>query len=1189
MRAIIGFLTSRWLITLIGAVILSALVWFYGPLLGIGENRPLEPEIPRLITIMVIIFLWGAGNLIGQVRAKKTNDKLVEDLAQSAPKAGPADAELAELNDKFSRALGQLKQRRFEGSQGKSYLYQLPWYLMIGPPGSGKTTALLQSGLHFPLGDDREVKGVGGTRNCDWFFTDEAVLIDTAGRYTTQDSDKIVDDAAWVGFLEQLRSNRKRQPINGVLVAISISDLLSRDQSMVESQAIGIRARLQELRDKLGVRFPVYVLLTKVDLIAGFDEVMGVLGEHEREQVWGMTFDYGGTTADALASFGSEFSGLLGRISGSRLDRLQSERDLDRRASIFAFEGEVAALQQPIAQFLESVFRTSTYQADIDLRGIYLTSGTQEGTPIDRLVRSMAQNFGISPNAPQTQRGNRSYFITRLLREVVFNEAGLVGQNLAIERRANWLRRGAWAAAILLLLGMGAAWFLSYTGNRDRLFAFESGLRTYTETAQPLATPSLTRADDDLRPLLTPLAALRDLPEGTAEGHQSEPIIRQLGLSRKGIMQTSANIAYDRGLANLLLPRMVLRLEDRLWSHINEPDYVIEAFKAYLMLGGQAPYDERQVALVVDELDWKPSFAGEPQTRDELLTHLGPLLEKLPNIEPKPQLDGALIERARLTIREMPLAERAYQALLDSEAAAKLDDWRPMEHAGPNGGLVLTRRSGQPLNLPIPGIYTYDGFYNTVLPHLSDAAAGVSVEGWVHGSEDTADFDESQLAKVQTDVLRLYYDDYVRHYEQLIDDITLSEPSNLRAQVEALTALSSPNSPLKLLLQSILDETRLTVPPPEPEPATEQPTVAGMAADQLLKTPVGKRFAQLAEMANPGENPAALPSDEPLGKPVEDSFAYLVPVIEGAGGAPPTLQRALDALGNLERELAQVVNSPDPDQALLQKGGLSAVSRPVATAAAALPQEIGGMLQDIAARSEGAGKGGVRRRLNAVWRGEGADFCRQATEGRYPFVRSSPVDTSLEDMSALFGAGGRMDQFINTHLAPLVDMSSRPWRWRGDYGMSNNSLVPFQQARQIRDSLFAGGSRPSANFTMTPISLDQGARNVLIDLDGQQVGYAHGPIQPASMTWPGPNGTNVVRLSFTPLAGGAPTVVTKQGTWSWFRLLHEAQFQPSNLPELYRVVFRAGSHLALFELRAASVTNPFNLRLLESFRCPTNL
>ena len=108
-------------------------------------------------------------------------------LSHRAEKERPS-AEAAKLRERFEEAVAALKKQRRSGNS----LYDLPWYVFIGAPGSGKTTALINSGLKFPL-EQRvgkgAVRGVGGTRNCDWWFTDEAVFLDTAGRYTTQDSD----------------------------------------------------------------------------------------------------------------------------------------------------------------------------------------------------------------------------------------------------------------------------------------------------------------------------------------------------------------------------------------------------------------------------------------------------------------------------------------------------------------------------------------------------------------------------------------------------------------------------------------------------------------------------------------------------------------------------------------------------------------------------------------------------------------------------------------------------------------------------------------------------------------------------------------------------------------------------------------------------------------------------------------
>ncbi len=164
-------------------------------------------------------------------------------------------------------------------SSGKrNYLYDLPWYIIIGPPGAGKTTALVNSGLKFPLaGADggKAVAGTGGTRYCDWWFTEDAVLIDTAGRYTTQDSDSEVDKKSWLSFLSLLKTQRAKQPINGVILAISLEDLMKLDGQQLAEHATAIRKRLLELHQELKIDFPVYALFTKADLIAGFAEYFG--------------------------------------------------------------------------------------------------------------------------------------------------------------------------------------------------------------------------------------------------------------------------------------------------------------------------------------------------------------------------------------------------------------------------------------------------------------------------------------------------------------------------------------------------------------------------------------------------------------------------------------------------------------------------------------------------------------------------------------------------------------------------------------------------------------------------------------------------------------------------------------------------------------------------------------------------
>ncbi|HEY5899249.1 MAG TPA: type VI secretion protein IcmF/TssM N-terminal domain-containing protein, partial [Burkholderiales bacterium] len=231
-----AWLTGRLAVGAAAWIAFSAAVWFAGDTVVLGGYRPLEGPIERIALIVAIGILWGGWELWRTRKAAKENERLLDGLvggSLDADSAQRAAHELTVLRKRFQDALAVLRKSRFRTPQGeRRTVSQLPWYMFIGAPGSGKTTALLNAGLRFPLGDPRAgeqaLQGVGGTRNCDWWFTDQAVLVDTAGRYTTQESDHQADSAAWLGFLDLLKRFRPRQPLNGVIITLSISDLVWR-------------------------------------------------------------------------------------------------------------------------------------------------------------------------------------------------------------------------------------------------------------------------------------------------------------------------------------------------------------------------------------------------------------------------------------------------------------------------------------------------------------------------------------------------------------------------------------------------------------------------------------------------------------------------------------------------------------------------------------------------------------------------------------------------------------------------------------------------------------------------------------------------------------------------------------------------------------------------------------------------
>ena len=224
----------------------------------------------------------------------------------------------------------------------------------------------------------------------------------------------------------------------GVMVAVSLEDLMMQSEHERAEHVRAIKQRIHELYEHFGIRFPVYLLLTKADLVAGFMEFFDDLRRDERAQVWGVSFPLEDkeSKTSPVDNFDREFDALVQRLNDRVLWRLSQERDLQRRASIQGFPHQVAGLKDTLGGFLRDIFRGSRFEETPMLRGVYITSGTQEGTPIDRLVSSVARTFGLDQRALPSYGGKgRSYFITNLLRKVMFAESELAGTNRRLELR----------------------------------------------------------------------------------------------------------------------------------------------------------------------------------------------------------------------------------------------------------------------------------------------------------------------------------------------------------------------------------------------------------------------------------------------------------------------------------------------------------------------------------------------------------------------------------------------------------------------------------------------------------------------------------------------------------------------------------------------------------------------------------
>ena len=1218
LRKVAAFFFNRITLALVGLVLLSLLIWFVGPLIAIDRYRPLEGEGIRWLIIGVLWALWLLKLLLQWWRSRNMNSRMMAQLVRftaadpnaAAPSAGRQ--EVKELEGRFKEAVDTLAKARFAqadsslfGRLTKRYIYQLPWYLIIGSPGSGKTTALVNSGLNFPLADKfgkGSIRGVGGTRNCDWWFTDQAVLLDTAGRYTTQESDAQQDSTAWTGFLQLLKRFRGRQPINGVLVTLSVQELLSSTEAERSQLGRAIGQRLAELCEELSLRFPVYVLVTKTDLLAGFTEFFGSMSREERAQVLGFTLPYaegaeGGLQPDPMALYAEEFDLVARQVDRLLPQRLAGEPDLARRGLLYALPQQFVGLRDVVHETLRQVFASTQFKEKPLLRGVYFTSGTQEGMPFDRVMSALARRFAVQPAGAQALKAQsgRSYFIETLFKNVIFNEAGLTGRNTKKERQLRLLQAGGLAALALGLVGLAAAWFYSHGNNSAYLGEVSANAGVLKQ-----AVDEAKQADPDsmvaLLPMLDHAAAV-----ATSSRYQgdSAPLGWRYGLLQVPKMQAAAEGTYLRLLEDAWLPRLARQMRRSLQDvSTSNPEASYEALKAYLMLYDPEHFDARVVKAWMTT-EWVRTLPPEAQQRgviDRLSQHLDALMDER-TVTAREPMDTALVADVRQRLAQLSPAQRAYSRLKQLLLTDKDQppEFTVVRAAGPEAPQVFTRHSGKALTQGIPGLFTYDGYYGLFARELPKTTTLLSSEeGWVLGQAErsrgsaAAAAGEALTGQLANEVRRLYLMEYAKRWEDFLADVRPVRATSLEQAGEQARLYSAPNSSIEQFVRAVARETTLAQKPGSA--GAGGGTTSSWLGDKINR--IKEEQAQLSRLTGRQVNVGGLAGSGTLEADIVDVRFREYRRLAGIGSTGPApITNSLAVIN----EAAAVIASARQQ---VKAGGsvpptLSGTLEKVRGEARRLPPPMSVMFTDLAAATSGFVGSDVRSTIGGNLNAQIGDFCRKSINGRYPFTRGAAKDVTADDFSRLFSMGGLFDEFFRAQLQPMVDISREPWTFKqgidGTPVGGSGALASFQRAATIRDVYFrSGGKAPSLRVEIKPLDMDATISQMVLDVDGDVLRYQHGPQIPKSMSWPGARGTNQVRLQLTTSSGENVGLLT-EGPWALHRLFDRAQLSPGSTPERFIASFAVEGRRLRVEVTASSVQNPFRLKAMEEFACPSNL
>ena len=756
------------------------------------------PTLIMLLVALVIALIIGIDKLKERRAARELERALAAQAHSQAATARPdLQAEIAEMNAEFQKAIGALKTAKKGGGNA---LYALPWYTIIGPPGSGKSTALRNSGLQFPYlsASGGGVRGLGGTRNCDWWLTNDAVILDTAGRWTSEDEDR--DE--WLAFLDLVKRFRPKKPLNGVIVAVSIGELGGAREDEVAALARRIRDRIDEVQGRLSLSLPVYVMFTKCDLIPGFVETFGDLDKQIRGQIWGFTAPLTKKTGPAGELFAKHFDTLVSVLEHRSVKRMSEERKVQNREMVYAFPQQLAVLKANMQElvhqlFLENVFKETPY-----LRGVYFSSGTQEGRPIDRLMYRMAEAFG-QQNAPlpQAQVESKSYFLRDVFMEVVFKDGDAASRSpeeIARQRRVAYL-----TAAGIFGLALITAGFPALSWARNRAYIAETQEIVDRARAAAMADPEaqgpLTdTAIEELRARTMELRDFNTLP----------PFSMQFGMYQDDVYEPVRD-AFVSTLKQRVIGPMVA-------YDANAMDEFVRQQAAVGQVPEAAAMREQYARLKLHLLLTLPRTEHEPGALNaDLTTYVAeqltlrwttatrvPVHEVQRRRVMRETIDFYVSQLRESNDLYFPRNEQAVtgvRALFARVGGPQLavegiiDDVRPLNYDVLLGQLVGREITTMTARRRVRGAFTRRGWETRVRRLLQRDAARFFGENWVLGVPPPASPREAELQRErQLAELRGYYlHRYVEEWREFINSIEVSTPHSSDEALLLLTQLTS--------------------------------------------------------------------------------------------------------------------------------------------------------------------------------------------------------------------------------------------------------------------------------------------------------------------------------------------------------------------------------------------------------------
>ena len=1128
-----------------------------------------------------------------------------EGQGEKSPVAKDENAqEVQALRQQMQDAIKTIRKSKIGDQTGKAALYELPWYMVIGNPAAGKSSAVLHSGLKFPFMEKTNklsVKGVGGTRNCDWFFSTEGILLDTAGRYSVYEEDR----SEWLSFLNLLKKNRPKAPINGIIIAVSIAELTKNDPSYALDLAKNLRSRVQDLTEQLEVYAPVYVVFTKMDLVSGFRDFFNDYEQEERSQVWGATIPYPEDPENINITdvFEEHFGILVNGLKDLSTTKLSLRHQRTVSPSLMTFPIEFQSLRPMIRTLMHALFEDNPFQFKPILRGFYFTSALQDGQVSSQMTLQMMQNYDLHPPAillnAQQQGTDKPYFLQDLFSKVILKDKHLVKQHKNRNKRSH--RALATLAAVITLCVAVGLWTWSYANNVQLTERVVADLQQVAQLQKD--------ANGDLQSQLESLTILQSRIEQLEGYEKDKPLSLSFGLYQGDTLKQKLLAEYYNGVSIIVLAPTTQNIEKfltevntnaaQLEARTEEPsagdtsetainDAYIQsdptdvedaynALKAYLMLGN---HDNLETSHLSDQMtrfwrNWLEANRAD-MPRDKMIRQAERILSfTLAHIDdpafPLIQNDLGLIDQTRSNLSKVskgqPARDRVY-AEIKMRSSARFPSITVAQITQNTANEALLG------SYVISGTFTKQAWESFVSNEIDKAATTrVVADDWVLATNSQDDLTlTGSPEQIRQYLVNRYKQEYISEWKRFLSQVYIRDSKGFEDHAILLNQLSNATeSPLKTLFETVDRQTQWD------NQALNQTSGNSSQSRRsfidwfkqtiLRQSPAELRQAEAA-LGSSSSSSDATPTPQAASGVIAQEFSSIHALVTPREDNQDLslLDNYVASLGNIRTRFNNIARSGDigPDALLFASQTLSPEGSELTKSLQILDEQILSqanseikqlvrpLLSEPLTRSFNMLLTPTKAEINKVWKAQVRKPFLDTLEKKYPFTANANLEATPAEIGQFFGEDGYVARFVNETLSPFIirrgdQISSKIWNGAG-LGLSPQFVADFgRYFVNYTGSNSAGAGSTGANgaanqttFQIMPLPVS-GLTEYTIVVDGQQLRYRMGTQAWTTFVWPNPSSQPGASIRAKDYDGKDFTVFEEAGSFGVERLINSAR------------------------------------------------